>query len=216
MEKSSCPVRCIISVVAIALSACDRLSGSDDRYTIANDAKGQVIRLDKRTGEIAVIEGNEIRPLKDAAQAAADRKAKLEELEEAKHWPSNDIPQIGTRMRLSTSWRDGKMYYDFAIVSLEESKRMDEWLAAPVDGRGKAPTIAADKRELVLKKAEAHKPFTLRFEDKNGFELASEALNNLTRIVDSDNTLRFWESKSTLVVSEDDYRRINSWTVNWR
>ena len=35
------------------------------------------------------------------------------ELANTKYWPQQNLPQIGVKCRLSTSWREAKMYYIF-------------------------------------------------------------------------------------------------------
>src|SRR5437773_6332151 len=99
----------LILVLASFIAGCNKPPDGDNRYTLSKDASGRTIRLDKQTGEIAIVDGLEIRPLKNATQATAERAAKGKELEEPKSWPDVDIPQIGARASLSTAWRDGKM-----------------------------------------------------------------------------------------------------------
>jgi hypothetical protein len=207
----------VIFIALILLSpllGCDQVTGN--RYEITKDQGGRTLRLDRRTGEIAVIDGNEIRLLKDAAQASAERAARTKRLEQVKPWPSIDIPQIGARASLSTGWRDGKMFYDFTLFDLQASKDMDAWIAAPKDQRGPMPKPNPKKRHESLTKAGSHSPFTVKLEDANRFEIVSFTIGPLTQIVDESGLTQYYEEKSRLAVTAEDYERLSTWAVNWR
>lgn len=61
----------ILATLTIGLSACDQISTS--RYEITKDQSGRTLRLDKRTGEIAVVEGERIAPIGDAKTVDAEK-----------------------------------------------------------------------------------------------------------------------------------------------
>ena len=55
----------ILLLSLFALSSCDQFG---NRYEISKDQKGRTVRLDKRTGEIAIVEDDKILLLKDAKE----------------------------------------------------------------------------------------------------------------------------------------------------
>lgn len=201
------------------LAGCDKLSPPSDRYSLSKDSSGQTIRLDKRTGEVAVIQGNEIRPLKDAATATAERVARSKDLEQLKSWPGIDLRSIAARANISTAWRGGKMLYVLTLSDLAESKAIEAWLALPKDQRTTTtfPTANPKKKEDVLRKTLLHSPFTVQFEDENGFQLSSFVIPGitLTRIVDDKGATQYLERKSSIDLPEDDYGRLKHWNIHW-
>ncbi len=199
-----------VCVISLFLISCDQ-----NRYELGKDASGNTVRLDKRTGEMAIIKGDQIRSLKDAAQADAERKSRLVELEKFKPWASIDTPNIGARASLSTSWRDGKLSYKFDLNSLQAAKAIDKWITAPNEARGDIPNIDDKQTDATLRKALLHRPFILELNDKSGFRLASINVASLTRIVNDAGLAESLEDKGTYAMSEDDYQRIAGWELRW-
>jgi len=200
--------------VCMFLSACDFLGGNN-RYELSKDAAGNTVRLDKRTGEIAVIKDGQIRQLKDAAQAEAERKAQFAQLEQLKSWPTADLSSIDVQAALATSWRGDKMYYSFSLSSLPEAKEIQAWFALPQDKRESLPKYDADKRAQELNRAIQRGPFSVELSDANDFVIQQFSVGTLTRLVDDKGLPNALEAKASIAMSAEDYNRIKRWNVRW-
>lgn len=198
-------------ITILMLTGCDQ-----NRYELGKDASGNTIRLDRRSGEVAIIKGDQIRTLKDAAQADAERKARLAELEKFKSWKDLDTTNLGARFTLSTSWRSGKMYYKFDVYSLRIAKEFQKWIDASQEKNLPLPKIDAKQRSSELLKVMSHRPFTVELNDGNGFRLAAIEILNPIRIVDDDGLAISFEDKGNIALSEDEYQRIAGWELRWR
>jgi len=210
MKVSTIGVACL---AFLALSACEQ-----NQYELGKDASGNTIRLDRRTGEMAVIKGDQIRTLKDAAQADAERKVVLTKLEEFKAWKKVDVSNVGARFHLSTSWRNGKLYYTFKALSLRDEKAADEWLSSlkDKDKNSAIPKFDPKQSDAALTKAMTHRPFTVELNDGNGFRLATIDITSPVRLVDDKGLATSYEEKGTITMSEDDYQRLTMWELKWR
>jgi len=55
----------LFALLSLGLTACDELERRyGTRYELKQDEQGRMIRLDKRTGEVAIVEGDRLVPLK--------------------------------------------------------------------------------------------------------------------------------------------------------
>ncbi len=212
------------SIFIFGLLGCDTANNSN-RYELGKDASGNTVRLDKKTGEVAIISGDQIRTVKDAAQADAERKARLAHLEETKVLLPLDIPQLDVQVSLATSWRDGTLYFSFELDDLPDAKAFQKWLASrPAESRANpsavnlsdAPKIDAKAHDARLKKTFSHTPFTIHLYDKNGFKLESIVAFDLTRTVNDEGLTNNLDAKGTRPMSEEDYRRVDHWSFEWR
>lgn len=59
----------VLVILTLGLAACDELETRyGSRYELKQDARGRTIRLDKRTGEVVVIQGGKLVPIELANQ----------------------------------------------------------------------------------------------------------------------------------------------------
>ena len=98
---------CCCSYVRVRM----RPATSPNRYEITKDQSGRTLRLDKRTGEIAVIEGERIAPIRDAKAVDAEKATKVGDLARVKNYPPLRPSNFGVEASLLTSWQDGKLLY---------------------------------------------------------------------------------------------------------
>jgi hypothetical protein len=193
-------------VIAALVAGCEK-------YDLGKDAAGNVVRLDRRTGEMAVVKNDQIFILKDAPKEVTS----LASLEELKPWDSQDLERVGVRIWMSSLWRSGKMFYVISMQDLAHQKALDAWRNAPKESRGGVPRGDAQKRDAALKNAVAsHRPFTFDLEDKYGFLIATFSVDRFTNMVDDSGFVGRVEEKNNIAISADDYRRIESLSIRWR
>jgi hypothetical protein len=203
----------VLSIVAVCLvAACDQISPS--RYEITRDQSGRTLRLDKRTGEIAVVEGERIAPIRDANTVQAEQSARADNLAKAKAYPALPLNTFGFEATLRTSWQDGKLLYFVRLAP----KKFDPSTARPAQEVALAPSSepvakAAKRTPIDWSKFERH-TWTLLLEDAP-FELAKETLT-FTGVVDDDGKIDSREAKGSIAMSSESYRRVDSWNVMWR
>ena len=67
-----------LSLIAVLLGACDRPSASDtERFQLIQDSHGRTIRLDKVTGETAILDGNRLVPVETGKGASGIAKPQV-------------------------------------------------------------------------------------------------------------------------------------------
>jgi hypothetical protein len=120
-----------------------------------------------------------------------------EPLSELKNWPpvKPKSPEMKAEFSLRTVWRDGQMFYQFAI---------DGYPPAIAKLRG----LSGSTRPAT---------FTLMFEDRDGFKLFDHAiqLNTMTGLIDDSGKLKGFESRGDTYVPADSYRRAAKWDLSW-
>jgi hypothetical protein len=201
----------LLTAVFALVASCD----NKGNYELSKDSEGRVIRMDKRTGEIAVISGGQLVPIKTEEEVRKEKNERLARLEIKKNWTSIDVPQLGVRTTLATAWRDGMTLYQLKLVDLESTKAFDEWIKAGAKVEA-APVI--DQKEVAsrLLQIAKHLPLTLKFFDAGGFVIAEETVPPLTRIVDTNGQTGAFSIDSSVPLSDVQYEKMNNWNVYWR
>lgn len=179
----------VIFVIAFTalLSSCS----DSNRYEMSKDTKGRTVRLDKRTGEIAVIGDDKVTVLKGQADLTFDRLTTS--LQEApKEWPLMSVPQIAD-VELKTSWSDEKLNYIF---------RAGELTPKILDAR---------------KKSYINHSFTIYLYDKNDFKIKSFEIP-LATLVGSRNEkgeVIILSINDSIPITSAQYSKVTSWNVAW-
>lgn len=190
------------------LTSCDQIG---NRYEITKDQSGRTLRLDKRTGEVAVIEGERIAPIRSAKDVDAEKQVTTRSLADAKNYPPVPLHQLGVNAVLRTSWQDGKLLYAVTFKSLNADVPKPSADQAGMQA-GKAES-APDK----TKQADWHRfdrtSFWLVLED-TPFELARVPLSTYN-IWDDNEKVIGKEAKGSIVMSSDTYTRIDVWNMMW-
>ena len=174
----------------VILCSCD-----SERYEIVQSNSGTLIRLDRKTGEVAIISGNKLVLAKtpdETAAEEADAQKRAGALESPRVWPIVEVKQIGvTSADLTTAWRSGRMLYRFQVTPVPKGyERMSSLVA----------------------------PFTLKFYDMGGFELLSVDLNysDLTGVADSTGERVGLSANSSTDCSQSSYESVAYWNLSWR
>jgi hypothetical protein len=187
--------RGILLACGLLLSSCDQLTSN--RFELAKDTQGRTIRLDRKTGEVALIDSERIVNVKTAKEVEEQEKAEATILAMPKDWRNVSYPALGgVTGTLKTSWRDGQMLYQFTIAPISEQ------LAAPPSQGvlGFVPTL------IVL------------LYDPNGFKVGeiNLPLNQMTRGVDDKGKPQALSADGSIAISKSNYRSAAFWILNWR
>lgn len=178
-----------VSMVLIAVIAgC----GDADRYEMSKDGQGRTIRLDKKTGEIAVIGSDSVITLKSDKDTKVEHK-NADGLKAPRAWNAIDIPQIGNvHATLTTSWREGVLLYNFKVnpISKDLTKAQKQYMAT----------------------------MTIELLDENDFVLARIpiAVGSMSRVVDNKGRGIELASNDSIKMHQDDYASLAGWNVSWR
>ena len=162
-----------------SISSCDQ-----NRYEIKEDKTGRMVRLDRRTGEISVLEGDKLVKVKGPDEQRREREF-VHGLASAKLWPDAELTQLDTSTaELTTSWRDGFLHYQFVLHPEPKSVR---------EGR-----ITG---------------FIVSFTDASGFKTVEVDLprTKLTRLVNDKGESTGLSHDDSVPCSQDQYERSVSW-----
>ena len=183
------------STVLTILVFCLFASCQEDVYELQEDENGRTIRLNKQTGEVAVVGSDTLQILKSTDELEAIAEAEelaLAALREAKTWPNpGEIQPIGVdEARLITSWRDGKLYYQLRLTPV------------PKDFN-------------TVTKSSSY--FNVNFQDSGNFNVLvlNIYLSQFSRTIDTDGTPLSINVNSSVTCSKEDYEMIQSWSPQW-
>lgn len=179
----------LLFIFNLTLTSC----GNSDRYEITKDEEGRTLRLDKKTGEIAIISGDRVVIPKTQADIDAEKREQEEKAREPKYWVPISLPSVGAdKISLSTSWQNGHMYYKFRVEPVPPG-----WA-----------------------KYSSHKkaPFDLVFYDKGGFKIIEFEIpkNLFVRIVDDSGVPTGLSINSTMPCDLKEYAQLEDWSVEYR
>lgn len=161
-------------------------------FEIRQDKTGRMIRLNRRTGEMAVLQGNSLVPI----ETPEEREKRLNwdaELWKAREWPqltlTGDWKQ--TTLRMVTSWREGKIYYRLVVSG----------------SAAMAASVSANPSGFL----------NLLLSDSDGFVVVRilVPLRKLTRILDDASKVSSYEVNDSTECSEDAYVGAANWRVEW-
>jgi len=220
--------------LAVTLVGCDQISQSN-RYEISKDQTGRTLRIDKRTGDIAVIEGEKITPLRDAKEIDTNRVSEDVALARMKEFPNVKVQHMVLEATLRTSWQDGKVLYSVDLLPLDLASNSAIDLSAlndPASQNSKeprdetkgqeakaGPSTKSDKAKKAAKLTQfkghvLRHAFSVHLEDVP-FELMRDDLRFSSVVDDSGETIAY-NAKGSLPMSKEAYKRIDTWNLKWR
>ena len=113
-------ILCIITLAGCA---------ANHRYQLSKDDAGRLVRLDTQTGEVTLIEGDQLTPVKGSAATAVQTAPQDEQIPQVvfpdggKKWPTLTLPELGnTQAELTSYWHNGELHYVLELHPL--SKRL--------------------------------------------------------------------------------------------
>jgi hypothetical protein len=174
-----------VSILVLLLGGCTR---PGNNYEIIEGKGGQIYRVNRATGQLdEVREGRLMRILNETETdpEATRRQA----LARAKEWAKLTLStKEAEAASLRTSWRDGQLYYSFAV---------------------EPNTRAMDNSPLGT--------FTIYLLDEGGFSLQDIEIriSSMTRIVDAEGKPTSRSGQGHVALPMDKYAAIANWTITW-
>lgn len=208
----------VVPLAAFLLIGCDQIGS---RYELSKDQKGRTLRLDKRTGEIAIIEDDKIVSLKDAKDIEHRQKEASDRVGKFKYWPAQDLEQFKIRVNLTAVWRDGQMLYSIAFrpaypglakkggFTPIEKDNEKKGIEKDAERKDTEPKLDAEK----VIRGIANRRFDLILEDAP-FQLAREQLR-FSIVVDKKGKYIGQDAKGQIPMSRETYEKIDVWTIQW-
>jgi hypothetical protein len=149
---------------------------------------GTLYRLDKRSGQISVVEGSKIITLEEPTTDIV--KENINVLSKTKTWRNINLPQLDTlEVGLRTRWRDGNLYFIFKA----------KMLGPP----GLYPRL---------------RRFLLKLYDSDGFVIIEKRIdiNDMGIIVDERGKHIGMEINSSIPCTAEAYLSIENWSCGWQ
>ncbi|GJQ22185.1 MAG: hypothetical protein HBSIN02_25400 [Bacteroidia bacterium] len=154
---------------------------------------GSTYRLERRSGQISIVEGTKIIPLEEHSTDLANDAAT--KLRETKTWPQIDLPQLDSlKLNLRTRWREGYVHFIFTVT--------------PYNSR-----IRRAHQEYL-----GSNNFKLKLLDSGGFVIIEKQINltDMTRTVDDKDKAIGLQINAKLPCSAETYLDIEHWTCGWQ
>lgn len=173
------------------------LGCEQDKFQMVKGGDGRTYRLNKRSGEMSLINANEIIPL-ETPQSKEIKQILDKTLENPINWEVIQIPGKNLNVKLITSWREHRLYYQlivFPYTSLEGiyNKKENE------------PSYGLSYG------------FTIELVDKNGFVIKSIPISLwfMTKTVDNVGEPIQVSINSNIELSKSEYKAIASYAPAW-
>ena len=170
------------------------------RYELTRDEAGRLMRLDTQTGEVALVEGDKLTPLKGTEMDATKADAKGEEIplvelpDNGISWPTLTIPELGNASaELTSYWYNGKMRYILELYPL--SKRL----------------------KLVYGGYYTNPTFSLAMKNAAGKQVVWTALSGhrLKHTMNKKRKVEELSGEGVVVITKDDYESLANWQLHW-
>jgi hypothetical protein len=176
-------------MIAFACYGC-----KSNRYEIQRDSQGRTVRLDKETGEIAIVEGDKLIKVEEKVGSPKEENPFDKVLvNQPRVWPEISIPQIGvSRVALVTVYREGRISYKLSLQPVPHG-----WKT-----RSRLTTF----------------PFTLKFLDAAGLEVVSHSplSGEVTNVVNPTGQVVGLEIDSNVQCRMELFEQVASWNLTWQ
>lgn len=182
---------------ALLAAGCDQLTGiaGNSRYELKQDSAGRTIRLDKQTGDIALVEAGKLTPIPSEVQLQQEQiiqQARVSALSAPKFFPPVSVEAIGGKVAtISTMWRDGNLHFQFAF--------------------NPPPRRSSQSFGLGMS------AYRVSFYDANGFVVAEQPIpaQELANVADEKGHVTRMEANWSFPLTQDAYESITGWNLNW-
>jgi hypothetical protein len=177
----------------LALAGC----ATSNRYELSKDNAGRLVRLDTRTGEVTLIEGEKLTPIKGATASGVHTNPEAPQVtlpEGGKAWPTLTVPQLGTTSaELTSYWQDGKLHYVLELYPF--LKRL----------------------KLVHNGYYNNSSFSLILSDTAGKQVARTDLptERLARVTSSTRNVEELSAEGDIPMTKEDYDSLAGWQLLW-
>jgi len=187
--------RYLFVLLGLLLAGC-----ATNRYEMTRDDAGRLIRLDKQTGEVMLVEGDKLTPLAGSAAASAQTGAEDKEIPQVdipdggKSWPTLTVPELGdASAELTSYWYNGKMRYVIELYPL--SKRL----------------------KLVFSGYYTNPTFTLSMNNVEGKQVVWTALagSRLKHTINKKHNTEELSAEGIVAMSKAEYESLANWQLRW-
>jgi hypothetical protein len=179
-----------IVMFSILLSSC-----GGDRFELKEDKHGRTVRLDKRTGEVVLIEDDQMIAIKTPAQLEKERELERKKYESHSKPISRDtlnIPQAQIDSAfLTTKWVENELIYRLTIMPIPEQYTQYNGISDP---------------------------YIINFIDSTGFEITQRNVSksDFHRLTDSTGVASAIQTEGKIECSAREYMSIFKWSLSWR
>lgn len=180
----------LLLLAAFGLFACE----DTDRYEIYPDAQGNLVRLNKKTGEVMRIERDTMVEIPTPPDELS-LTSRIVFSKDQTIWSDLELRSLGgVTAKLRTRWRDDRLFYHFSLAPVSDVLR---------DRMGSTPLAMTGFKILLL--------------DEYSFKVGEidVPLNTLTRTVDDTGEAVDLHASDSTLFSEDDYRAMRRWSLTW-
>ena len=203
MDPKATPKGIVMNRNAAAATLCVLIlagCAAGNRYELSKDNAGRVIRLDTQTGEVMLVEGNQLTTLKETTEANVKTNVKDEEIPQVeipdggKSWPTLTIHELGnTNAELTSYWYNGKLHYVLELYPFSK------WLNLVYAGYFPNPS------------------FTLVLNDATDKQVAWTNLsaNRLQRKINKTRNAGELSAEGVITMTNEDYDRLAAWQLQW-
>ncbi len=219
-----------IIIIFLYLTSCDRLPDSrESYYQLMKAADGSVYRLNKKTGQVSVIKGDEIVPIKAAKPKPELKPAKISpekgqpievsqsilqsktsesadnvqvnySAENMKDWSEQQFQGKNLKVRFKSAWQDGVLHYEFEAYPYLSLKKM------------------LDKKEEDVYYQRKWHGFVIKLIDEEGviIKVIPIKLWDMARTTDNKGRFESMVIKEKIELPEDEYIRITGYNLDWK
>ncbi|MFH1093544.1 MAG: hypothetical protein V1739_05235 [Candidatus Omnitrophota bacterium] len=218
-----------VALLLFLLTSCDKLpAAQESQYQLMKAVDGSVYRLNKKTGQVSVIKGDEIVPIKPAqskpevkpAETNPEKEQPKEDpqsilpastplpvnihvdytAEEMKDWSEQQFQAKNLKVRFKSAWQSGVLHYEFEAYPYLSLKKM------------------LDKKEEDVYYQRKWHGFVIKLVDEEGviINVIPIKLWDMARTIDNKGKFESLVIKNKIELPEDEYIRITGYNLDWK
>jgi hypothetical protein len=209
MKKCGYVLSVIIAILFILLLGCEK----KERYSIEQGKDGRVYRLDRETGEMAVVTGEKLIGISTPEKQINEKKYEAD-LAQEKNWPDRLLPApYNLSCGLKTSWREGKMYYIFSVSPVKQTSVNAE--GKPTETSSSLASKNWEWRDQYIGNLSNH--IAIHMNDNGGFKLTeiNVPFYTLIRTVDDKGEPSHIQNEGNVQCTSEIYKALTDWSLQW-
>ncbi|MCK4993415.1 MAG: hypothetical protein KAS13_00025 [Candidatus Omnitrophica bacterium] len=220
----------ILILLVLTLTSCDRLpEGQTSNYQLMKAADGLLYRLNKKTGQVSVIKGDAIAPIKSTMPKPEVKSAEISPQEEKpqeenlttlqekapktvsnvqvdytdesmKDWNEQQFQGKNLKVKFKSAWKESILYYEFEAYPYLSLKKM------------------LDKKEEDVYYQRKWHGFVIKLVDEENVivKVIPIKLWDMARTIDNKGKFAGMVIKEKIELPEDEYIRIIGYNLDWK
>lgn len=160
---------------------------SQEKYQVTTTKDGNLYRLNKQSGEITRLEGDNLVPVVETKPTTQSEKSDI------KKWPQLNLPFDNIKMGMKSTWKNGRMYFVLTIAPYTRTLHQ------------------------AMSKNDSKLGFILDLKDKDGFQMLKVPVPFVVmqRLFNQKGEVIGLMANTNIPVKKELYQDVETWSASW-